>query len=294
MLPSDVLNDPLFNRQISQPAASSAAINSACPAAAASFPTPQQKPLMLSASIIKVAHRRLSLQLQQPQLLAVELHSVLLALPPAWRTVVSSAPAFTWFQVRSASGRQLIQDAQTGQLHTIGPHLQLQQVPLEPVLDPSPVQFQGLSVSISVSRSLQNKHEQRKAKAADTSGKQARRKAKKVKRQASKRQSGQQHASPPQLARSEAADAQPALEQQGLVPDDEPLLTAFFPLPGGITSLPIVEGPPAALARLHPAPSSAAKGLGSPPPVTFSPRASMPDAASPLAGKRRALSLCQM
>ncbi|DBA69812.1 TPA: hypothetical protein ACH3X2_012531 [Trebouxia sp. C0005] len=80
---------------------------------------------------------------------------------------------------------------------------------------------------------------------------------------------------------------QPALEQQGLVPDDEPLLTAFFPLPGGITSLPIVEGPPAALARLHPAPSSAAKGLGSPPPVASSSRASMPDAASPLAGKRR-------
>ncbi|DBA71595.1 TPA: hypothetical protein ACH3X2_001060 [Trebouxia sp. C0005] len=157
---------------------------------------------------------------------------------------------------------------------------------------PRSIQFQGLSVSISVSHSLQNKHEQRKAKAADTSGKQARRKAKKkkkkkVKRQASKQQSGQQQASPPQLARSEAAGAQPALEQPGLVPDDEPLLTAFFPLPGGITSLPIVEGPPAALARLHPAPSSAAKGLGSPPPVASSSRASMPDAASPLAGKRR-------
>ncbi len=47
-------------------------------------------------------------------------------------------------------------------------------------------QFQGLSVSISVSRSLQNKHEQRKATAADTPSKQARRNAKKVKRQASK------------------------------------------------------------------------------------------------------------
>ncbi|KAA6422959.1 MAG: hypothetical protein FRX49_06948 [Trebouxia sp. A1-2] len=123
---------------------------------------------------------------------------------------------------------------------------------------PRSIQFQGLSVSISVSRSLQNKHEQRKAKAADTSGKQARRKAKKVKRQASKQQSGQRQASPPQLARSGVASTQPAMEQQGLVPDDEPLLTAIFPLPGGITSLPIVEGPPAALARLHPAPSSGA------------------------------------
>ena len=62
------------------------------------------------------------------------------ALPPAWRTIVSSAPASTWFQVISASGRQLIQDAQTGQLHIISPHLQLQQTPPEPVSNPSPVQ----------------------------------------------------------------------------------------------------------------------------------------------------------
>jgi len=139
MLPSDVLNEPLFfNRQISQPAASSATTSTACPAAA--FLTPQQKPLMLSAGITKVAHLRLSLQFQKPQLLASELSSVLLALPPTWRTIVSSAPACTWFQVLSASGRQLIQDAQTGQLHIITAHLQLQQTPSEPVSNPSPVQ----------------------------------------------------------------------------------------------------------------------------------------------------------
>jgi len=63
---------------------------------------------------------------------------------------------------------------------------------------PRSIQFQGLSVSISVSRSLQDKHEQRKATAAVTPGKQARRKAKKVKRQAGKQKSGQQQASPPQ------------------------------------------------------------------------------------------------
>ena len=39
---------------------------------------------------------------------------------------------------------------------------------------PTSIQFQGLSVSISVSRSLQNKHEQRKATPADAPGKQAR------------------------------------------------------------------------------------------------------------------------
>ncbi len=139
MLPSDVLNEPLFfNRHISQPAASSVTTNTACPAAA--FLTPQQKPLMLSAGTTKVAHLRLSLQLRQPQLLASELSSVLLALPPAWRTIVSSAPASTWFQVLSASGRQTIQDAQTAQLHIIGPHLQLQQTPPEHISNPSPVQ----------------------------------------------------------------------------------------------------------------------------------------------------------
>ncbi len=60
MLPSDVFNEPLFfNRQISQPAT-----NTACPAA---FLTPQQKPLMLSAGITKVADLPLSSQLQQVQ-----------------------------------------------------------------------------------------------------------------------------------------------------------------------------------------------------------------------------------
>ena len=61
-------------------------------------------------------------------------------LPPAWRTIVSSAPASTWFQFISASGRQLIQDAQTSQLHIISPHLQLQQTPPEPVYNPGPGQ----------------------------------------------------------------------------------------------------------------------------------------------------------
>ncbi len=67
---------------------------------------------MLSAGITKVAHLRHSLQHQQPP----------------------------WFQVLSASGRQLIQDAQTSQLHIITPHLQLQHNPPEPVSNASPVQ----------------------------------------------------------------------------------------------------------------------------------------------------------
>ena len=158
---------------------------------------------------------------------------------------------------------------------------------------PRSIQFQGLSVSMSVSRSLQNKHEQRKATAADTPGKQARRKAKKVKRQASKQKSGQQQASspqqqapPPHQQASPPACSQPVVQQQEVVPDDEPLLEATWPLPGGC-SLPTVEGSPAALARLHPAPSSAAEGLGTPMPVASLACVGVPDAASPLAGKRR-------
>jgi len=89
--------------------------------------------------ITQVAHFRLSMQLQQPQLLARELSSALLAPPPAWRAIVPSASASTWFQVLSASGRQLFQDAQTGQLHTISSHVYLQQTPPEPVSSPSPV-----------------------------------------------------------------------------------------------------------------------------------------------------------
>jgi len=100
MLPQDVLNEPLFfNKQISQPAAGSATTNSACPAAPAAFLTPQQKPLMLSAGITKVAHLQLSLRLQQPQLLALELRSVLLALPPAfscWFDACGKRIYFTW------------------------------------------------------------------------------------------------------------------------------------------------------------------------------------------------------
>ena len=75
-------------------------------------------------------------------------------------------------------------------------------------------------------------------------------------------------------------------EQQGAVPDDEPLLEADFPLPGSF-QLPTVIGTPVALARLNPTPSSAAKSLGTALPVVSSSRAGMLDAVSSLAGKRQ-------
>ena len=70
------------------------------------------------------------------------------------------------------------------------------------------------------------------------------------------------------------------MERQGADADEEPLLEADFPLPGS-NKLPTVIGSPAALARLRPAPSSAAV------PVASSSRDEMLDVASPLAGKRR-------
>ena len=142
MLPVDVLNEPLFfNRQVTQPPASSSAMGSVGTAAAAATAlTPGQKPLMLSAGITMVAHLQLALQQQQPQLLRLELDSVLLALPSAWQAVASSAPAAAWFQAVSTSGRQVIQHAQTAQLHTVSPNLQLLPTLAEPVSNPSPVQ----------------------------------------------------------------------------------------------------------------------------------------------------------
>ncbi len=77
------------------------------------------------------------------------------------------------------------------------------------------------------------------------------------------------------------------MEQQETVPDAEPLLEATWPLPGGCSSLPTVEGSSATLARLHLALSLAAEGLRAPLPVASLPCAGVPDAASPLAGKRR-------
>jgi len=99
-------------------------------------------------------------------------------------------------------------------------------------------------------------------------------------------QPSQQQASPPQQQASPPACSQPIVEQQGVVPDDEPLLQTTWPLPAGC-SWPTVERSLATLARLHLAPSSAAEGLGTPLPVASLPRADEPDAASPLAGKRR-------
>ena len=123
-----------------------------------------------------------------------------------------------------------------------------------------------------------------KKKKKKKKSKQARRKAKKVKRQTNKQQSGLQQAAPPQSAK--LAGSEPIVEQQGVVPDEEPLLEADFPLPGSL-KLPTLMGSHAALARLQPAPRSDAGGLGDATPLASSSHAGVPEAASPLAGKRR-------
>ena len=147
---------------------------------------------------------------------------------------------------------------------------------------PRSIQFQGLRVSISVSCSLQNKHEQRKAKEADTSGQQARRHATRVKRQASKRQSQQrkqQQQPPPAPQHPHVEHADPTL------PDEEPLLQAFFPIGGGS---PIIMGSKEQTAHLFPADvgTSGSSIQEASPSVPASP-AELVGTAPPLTGKRR-------
>ena len=153
---------------------------------------------------------------------------------------------------------------------------------------PRSIQFQGISVSISVSRSLQNRHEQRKARQADSSGKPARSKARRVERQASKQSGQQQHVAPSQLAQPEPASSQPALEQHGAVLDEEPLLGADFPLPGhGSLKAPTVTGLADVKAWRSRVLSPDAEGRGASLPVASSSHTEVLDSASPLAGKRR-------
>ncbi len=90
---------------------------------------------------------------------------------------------------------------------------------------PRSIQFQGLKISISVSRSLQNKHEQRHARAVDTSGKQT---TKKQKRQANKQQAKQkQQHTPAQVPFSGPAASEADVGLPRAMPDEEPLLEAL-------------------------------------------------------------------
>jgi len=149
---------------------------------------------------------------------------------------------------------------------------------------PRSIQFQGLKISISVSRSLQNKHEQRHARAVDTSGKQ---KAKKQKRQANRQQAKQkQRHTPAQVPFSGPAASEAGVGLPRAMPDEEPLLEAFFDGRGG---LPVLSGPPAALARLRPdaALASDAENSGVTLAVASSSHVDVLGAAAPLTGKRR-------
>ena len=124
----DVLNEPIFfNRQLSVPLVSSPT-GSANGSAASRPLTPHDQPLMLAASITKLAHLQMALQQQHPPTFTACLQSVLTALLPLWRAIVTAAPtAPTWQQGLSASGSQLIQNTQTGQHHSLSSHDQLQQ-----------------------------------------------------------------------------------------------------------------------------------------------------------------------
>lgn len=146
---------------------------------------------------------------------------------------------------------------------------------------PRSIQFQGLRVSISVSRSLQNKHEQRKAREADASSKQARRQATREKRKASKRQSQQRK----QKQQLPPASQHPPLEHaEPTLPDEEPLLQAFFPLGGGS---PIIMGSKEQTARLYPDAAVPGSAVQEESPSVSASHAGVADTAPPLTGKRR-------
>ena len=236
----DVLNEPIFfNRQVTVPLGSSA--TSSANGSAASRPlTPHDQPIMLAAGITKLAHLQVALQQQHPPTFTACLQSVLTAIPPPWRAVVTAAPtAPTWQQGLSAAGSQLIQNTQTGRHHSLNSHDQLQESHAQVVTTTSHVRV----ISWDPSRPWRSPTRQ-----------------------------------PTQSAT--------ALYSQGVVPDEEPLLEADFPLPGSL-KLPTLMGSPAALARLQPAPRSDAGGLGDATPLASSSHAGVPEAASPLAGKRR-------
>ena len=124
----DVLNEPIFfNRQVTVPLGSSAT-GSANGSAASRPLTPHDQPIMLAAGITKLAHLQVALQQQHPPTFTACLQSVLTAIPPPWRAVVTAAPTPpTWQQGLSAAGSQLIQNTQTGQHHSLNSHDQLQE-----------------------------------------------------------------------------------------------------------------------------------------------------------------------
>ena len=68
----------------------------------------------MSCNVTKLAHLQVALQQQHPPTFTACLQSVLTAIPPPWRAVVTAAPtAPTWQQGLSAAGSQLIQNTQT-------------------------------------------------------------------------------------------------------------------------------------------------------------------------------------
>ena len=143
MLPEDILNEHLFyNKQVTQPAYTSAASSSSS-ATAGPVARPlavQDQPQLISAAVTKVAHLQAALQLQQPQPFSASLQAVLHLLPTSWQTIASSQPAAPqWVQRQTASGSAVIQHANSSRLHSISPSNELLETSAQPVLPGFPV-----------------------------------------------------------------------------------------------------------------------------------------------------------
>ena len=87
-----------------------------------------------------MAHLQVALQQQHPPPLSACLQLLLLALPSPWQAVATSAPTpAAWHQGFSATGTQLIQHGQTGQLHSLSIQHQLLQTPAQAISATHPV-----------------------------------------------------------------------------------------------------------------------------------------------------------
>ena len=101
---------------------------------------PQEYTILLTAGITKVAHAQAASAPPATTPHSLQ-HTVLLAMPSAWQTIAGSAPTpATLQQGSSASGDQLIQNAQTWQLYAVSPSQLLIPAQMQPVTALRPVQ----------------------------------------------------------------------------------------------------------------------------------------------------------
>ncbi len=135
---TEVLNGPLFyNRQVRKPNVHVALLSSSNSSnsgtsgfttASAPF-TDRDEPVLLAASITKVAHFQIALQSQPAAAMSASLHRMLQALPQSWQAVAQQpfCPEPLWLRAQglTAAAAPLVQQVNTSQLHSVSSSHQL-------------------------------------------------------------------------------------------------------------------------------------------------------------------------